>query len=133
MMAETFGSRAAAIVENETGDMVDELWQERTCETGFLPVRRTAYHPLMANMDDEMVLYEAHYWEAKSLPEGFQLFASTKTTPIQLMAHESLPLFGTQFHPEAYDDQHQDGKQFLENFFSLVREYEQTGSLLQLA
>lgn len=133
MMAETFGSRAAAIVEDEPGHMYDDSWKERTCETGFLPVQRTDYHPLMADMDDEMTFLEAHYWEIKSVPDGFRVHASTETTPIQLIAHESLPLFGTQFHPEAYDDQHQDGKHFLKNFFALVTEFERTGTLMQTA
>lgn len=36
------------------------------------------------------------------------------------LAHERLPLFATQFHPELYDQAHPDGKRVLENFFRLA-------------
>ena len=120
MMAETFGSRAAAIDESESGDMLDGAWKERTHESGFMQVRQTAPHQLFDGLGDEMTFLEAHYWEIKGEPEGFQTFAESDITPIQFMAHESMPLFGTQFHPESFDDEHTDGRTFLENFFKLI-------------
>lgn len=120
MMAETYGSRAAAIDESEAGDMMDGAWQERTHELGFMQVRQTKPHPLFEGFSDEMTFFESHYWEIKDLPEGFETFAETDVTPIQFMAHESLPLFGTQFHPEAFTEDNPDGRKFLENFFKLL-------------
>lgn len=120
MMAETFGSRAAAIDEGEQGDMMDGAWKERTHESGYTQVRQTKPHPLFAGLGDEMTFLEAHYWEIKSVPEGFESFAETDTTPIQFLAHKSMPLFASQFHPEAFDDSHPDGRKFLENFFKLM-------------
>ena len=120
MMAETFGSRAAAIDESENGDMLDGAWKERTHESGFMQVRQTKPHPLFAGLGDDMVFMEAHYWEIKSIPEGFEAFAETDTTPIQFLAHQSMPLFATQFHPESFDEDHPDGRKFLENFFKLL-------------
>ena len=120
MMAETFGSRAAAIDESSEGDMYDGKWKERTHESGFMQVRKTAPHPLFEGLGDDMVFLESHYWEIKGTPEGFETFAETDITPIQFMAHKDMPLFGTQFHPESFDDDHQDGRKFLENFFKLM-------------
>lgn len=120
MMAETFGSHAAAIDESAQGDLSDGAWKEHSHEFGFMQVRQTTPHPLFEGLGDEMTFLEMHYWEIKSLPEGFEAFAETDITPIQFMAHKSLPLFGTQFHPEFFDDDHPDGRTFLENFFKLL-------------
>jgi anthranilate/para-aminobenzoate synthase component II len=35
------------------------------------------------------------------------------------MQHESKPLFGVQFHPELFDDEHQNGRRIVENFLDL--------------
>ena len=120
MMAETFGSRAAAIDESEAGDMMDGNWKERTHESGFLPVKQTGEHPLFKGLSDEFVMLEAHYWEIKGLPEGFKNYAKTDTTPLQFLAHETLPLFATQFHPEEWSVEHPDGRLLLRNFFDLA-------------
>lgn len=37
-----------------------------------------------------------------------------------MIAHAERPLFGTQFHPEAYDESHSDGRVLLENFFRIA-------------
>lgn len=120
MLAETFGSRAAAIDESESGDMMDDAWKERTHESGYMQVRQSAPHPLFEGLSVEMTFLEAHYWEIKGTPDGFEVFAESDITPIQFMAHRDLPIFGTQFHPEAFDEDHQDGRLFLENFFKLM-------------
>ena len=121
MMAQTFGVDVGGIDPTESGDMDNDSWRERTHEWGFTPVRQTGAHLLFTGLGPEMSFFEAHYWEVKAVPAGFQVFAETDISPIQLLAHDSLPLFGTQFHPEMYDEDHQDGKRFLENFFELLK------------
>ena len=121
MMAETFGSTAAAIEPAESGDMHDGNWKERTHESGFTPIRKLAEHPLLTGLDDGFQVMEAHYWEIKELPDGFENLAETDVTQIQLMAHKTLPLYGTQVHPEEWDAEHPDGRTFLENFFKLAQ------------
>jgi GMP synthase (glutamine-hydrolysing) len=120
MMAETFGSKAAAIDADESGNMDDESWQKRTHEYGFTRVRQVAEHPLLAGVGSDMVVMEAHYWEIKGLPDGFENFAETDITPLQLIAHKELPLFATQFHPEKWTETNRDGRKILENFFRLA-------------
>ena len=52
------------------------------------------------------------------VPEGFRLLASRENCRVQMLAHESRPIFGTQFHPELQNDAHRDGQRILENFFA---------------
>lgn len=120
MMSEMFGVDVKPINEEETGTMVGGGWRNRTHELGMTPVHVTQDHPLFAGLGHEMKMFQAHYWEVKSLPAGFKAYASSDITPIQFMAHESKPLFGTQFHPEEWDDEHTDGRVLLENFFNLI-------------
>jgi GMP synthase-like glutamine amidotransferase len=89
-------------------------------ERGYMPVRVTAEKGLLDGLGKAPILFESHYWEVKSLPPGFRVLAESDLCPIQAIAHESLPLFGTQFHPEEYDDEHPMGRRVLGNFFRLA-------------
>jgi len=86
-------------------------------ERGFMPLRVVQPHPLFESLAPLPVVYQSHYWEIKSPPHGFRTFAETDLTAVQMIAHERLPLYGTQFHPELYDAAHPDGRILLENFF----------------
>ena len=120
MMAHTMGVKVAPINESEEGTMAGGGWQERTHELGYTDVRSTHSHPLLTGLGAELQMFMAHYWELKAVPAGFRNYAATDITPIQFIAHDTLPLFGTQFHPEGYDDAHPHGRQMLANFFKLL-------------
>jgi GMP synthase-like glutamine amidotransferase len=90
-------------------------------ERGFTPVRVLESHPLFDGVGDRPLVCQLHSWEVKSPPHGFRALAESDVCRVQAIAHESEPLFGTQFHPEAYDDDHPDGRRILENFFRLAR------------
>ncbi len=89
-------------------------------ERGFLPVRLTQSHPLIAGLPAQPVVFQAHYWEVKTVPAGFQVLAESDVCQRQILVHTQQPLFGTQFHPEEYDDTHPDGRQLIENFFRIA-------------
>ncbi len=89
-------------------------------EHGFSPVRVLEPHRLFDGLGERPVIYESHYWEVKSVPDGFTLLASSETCRLQAIAHERWPLFGTQFHPEVNDDEHPDGRRLIENFFRIA-------------
>ena len=89
-------------------------------EHGFMPVRVLEPHPLFDGLGERPVIYESHYWEVKSLPAGFTALASSETCRLQAVAHERLPLFGTQFHPEVNDADHPAGRRLIENFFRIA-------------
>ena len=55
----------------------------------------------------------------KALPKNFKRTAWNETCPIQAMEHTGRPLFGVQFHPELFDDEHPNGRQILKNFLEI--------------
>jgi len=55
----------------------------------------------------------------KELPPDFIRTARNDVSEIQAIQHESLPLFGVQFHPELFDEDHPHGRTILENFLKL--------------
>ena len=114
LMAQAYGAQIGSI--GMDGDA--QIW-----EKGFMAVQPLAPHPLFANLPEELMIYQEHYWEVKALPAGFVPLAKSDVCGIQAMAHARLPLFGVQFHPEEYDASHVDGRQLLINFFDIVKEF----------
>ncbi len=120
LIAETFGTYSAPIDDAPPSATREQVWRERTHERGFMSVHKVAPHQLFDGLEDEMVFMQAHYWEIKAVPKGFDRFAESDVTPIQFIAGRTRPIFATQFHPEQFDDDHPDGRIFLENFFRLI-------------
>lgn len=90
-------------------------------ERGFMPIRiLQSPHPLLAGLQPQPILFQAHYWEVKAPPAGFQVLAESDLSPVQAIAHRDRPLFGVQFHAEEYDEAHLDGRRVLENFFGII-------------
>jgi GMP synthase (glutamine-hydrolysing) len=89
-------------------------------ERGFLPVRVLKSDPLFDDLGQEPILFEAHYWELKESPPGFEVLASTDACRIQAIRHTSSLVYGVQFHPECYTQEHADGRKLLANFFKLA-------------
>jgi GMP synthase (glutamine-hydrolysing) len=92
----------------------------RLKEWGFCKVRVVQRDPLFAGLSDDMVMLEQHVSECSELPAEFELLASSDVCRVQAIRHKTKPLYATQFHPEAYDDEHPDGKRLLQNFFRLA-------------
>src|ERR1700682_3489501 len=87
-------------------------------ERGFFEVE-TDDKGLFARLPRRVNVWHSHCDEVKELPPGFQRTAFNHTCAIQAMQHESKPLFGVQFHPELFDDEHPQGRSILENFLNL--------------
>ena len=108
-------------------------------EWGFVPVRVIKSDPLFDGLGSEPVFLEVHYWEVRQVPPGFELLASTDVCRVQAVRQIDEPVYGVQFHPEAYiapgepskswlvdlvypegyDKLHPAGRRLLENFLSL--------------
>jgi GMP synthase-like glutamine amidotransferase len=88
---------------------------------GFMPIRRVARDPLFAGLPATMTMRCWHYCEVKKLPKGFKLLASSDHCRIAAMRHKNRPLYGVQFHPEAYAEPFLHGKKLLANFAAIVR------------
>lgn len=89
-------------------------------EWGFLPVRVLKSDPLFDGLGQEAILFEAHWWELKEAPPHFEVLASTDACRIQAIRHTGPLVYGTQFHPERYTQEHADGRKLLANFLKLA-------------
>jgi len=89
-------------------------------EWGFLPVRLTRRDPLFESLPDEILVREAHAFHVATAPPEFEILAATDECPVEAFKHRHRILYGTQFHPEAYDDDHPQGRIILENFLRLA-------------
>jgi GMP synthase-like glutamine amidotransferase len=112
-----------------------EDWPRRPCSDpkydlsgyfvadGFFPIRRVLSDPLFAGLPSTMIMRCSHYCEVKELPRGFELLATSGHCRIEAMKHTSRPLYGTQFHPEAYAEPFLHGKKLLSNFARIVERF----------
>ena len=73
-------------------------------EWGFTPVSVVAEDPILDGLGHAPVFLEVHYCEAKAVPPGFHLLASTADCRVQLMKRDDKPVYGAQFHPEGYTE-----------------------------
>jgi GMP synthase (glutamine-hydrolysing) len=87
-------------------------------ERGFFEVE-TEGNGIFEGLPRRVNVWHSHCDEVKLLPRGFQRAAFNETCAIQAMHHESKPLFGVQFHPELFDEEHPHGRRIVENFLNL--------------
>ncbi|MHB0874646.1 MAG: glutamine amidotransferase-related protein [Anaerolineae bacterium] len=90
---------------------------------GFYYVHRLLDDPLFRGLPEEMLMRCSHFCEVKTLPPGFVRLATGAHCDIEAMRHETRPLYGTQFHPEAYEAPHFHGRTLLENFAAIVDDF----------
>jgi len=74
---------------------------------------------IFRGLPNRITVWHSHCDEVKELPAGFHRTAFNQTCAIQAMQHESKPLFGVQFHPELFDDEHPQGRSVVENFLQI--------------
>jgi GMP synthase-like glutamine amidotransferase len=90
---------------------------------GFFPITRIKPDPLFRGLPKKMIMRCSHYCEVKRLPPSFELLASSAHCRIEAMRHQDKLLYGTQFHPEAYEAPFSHGRRLLENFANIVRDF----------
>jgi GMP synthase-like glutamine amidotransferase len=89
-------------------------------EKGYTEVGVDVESPLFGGLGDKVVVSESHYCEIKRVPKTLEVIASNPDCRVQAVAHRDVPVYGVQFHPETFDEEHPDGKRILENFFDLA-------------
>ncbi len=116
-IALAFGAPVDLIERLEPGEGYQGAFRER----GFCEVRLTdkAQNGIFSDLPASLTVWESHCDEVKELPADFIQTATNDVSPIQAMQHTSLPLFGIQFHPELFDEEHPHGRMILENFLKL--------------
>lgn len=74
---------------------------------------------IFAGLPTRLNVWHSHFDEVKELPKGFIGTASNETCATQAIQHTSRPVYGVQFHPELFDDEHPDGRSVVKNFLDL--------------
>ena len=87
-------------------------------ERGFLPVNNTG-DGLFKGLPSPITVWHNHCDEVKELPNGFRKTASNETCEIQAMQEKGRRVYGVQFHPELFNDEHPEGRRIVENFLEL--------------
>lgn len=87
-------------------------------ERGYFPIE-TNQTGLFEGLSSQVTVWHSHFDEVKQLPKGFKRTAWNDTCSIQAMQHETRPVFGVQFHPELFNDEHPDGRRIMEAFLRL--------------
>ena len=113
-MALAFGAPVDLMARLEPGEGYAGAKRER----GYLPVE-TDGNGIFRNLPRTITVWHSHFDEVKQLPKGFRATAWNDNSAIQAMQHTSRPLFGVQFHPELFDDEHPEGRAVIENFLSI--------------
>jgi GMP synthase (glutamine-hydrolysing) len=118
-MALAFGAPVDLIERLAPGEGYQGAFRER----GFCEVELNgdseAGNEIFQGLPQTLTVWESHCDEVKALPADFICTAANTVSPIQAMQHTSRPLFGVQFHPELFDEEHQHGRIILENFLNL--------------
>jgi len=116
-IALAFGAPVGLIERIAPGEGYEGAFRER----GFSAVKLNAETgpAIFKGLPETITVWESHCDEVKELPADFICTAANNVSPIQAMQHTSRPLFGVQFHPELFDEEHPHGRVVLENFINL--------------
>jgi len=116
-MALAFGARVGLIERIAPGEGYEGAFRER----GFSEVDLESpdANPIFNGLPAKITVWESHCDEVKQMPPEFVRIATNAVSPIQGMQHTSRPLFGLQFHPELFDEEHPHGHTILENFLNI--------------
>jgi GMP synthase (glutamine-hydrolysing) len=87
-------------------------------ERGFLPIDNTG-DGLFKGLPSRITVWHNHCDEVKQLPNGFRATAANENCAIQAMQEKGRRVYGIQFHPELFDEEHPEGRQIVENFLAL--------------
>lgn len=90
---------------------------------GYYMVQPVSDSELFDGLPAKFLVRESHEEMVVDVPFDFELLASSPNCPIEVIKNGKMPIFGVQFHPERFDDEHPAGKLILENFFKLASWY----------
>jgi len=101
------------------GEGYEGALRERGYCSVSLAGQNGARENIFRGLPETIAVWESHCDEVKELPQDFICTASNEVSKIQAMQHTSRSLFGVQFHPELFDEEHPHGRTILENFLNL--------------
>ena len=113
-IALAYGAEVGLMGRLEPGEGYNGAKRER----GFLPIANTG-DGLFKGLPSEITVWHNHCDEVKELPDGFRQTATNETCKIQAMQEKGRRVYGVQFHPELFDEEHPEGRHIVENFLKL--------------
>lgn len=75
---------------------------------------------ILRGVPDKTIVWASHHDEVSRLPPKWKVLASSEACPVQVMRHETKPLFGMSFHPEV--EHTRDGVTMFRNFVRICEE-----------
>jgi GMP synthase (glutamine-hydrolysing) len=96
---------------NALGGRVDATGKK---EYGATELRVTAGGEILDGQPAEQICWMSHGDQVMQAPAGFEVLASTETTPVAAFANSEKKIYGVQWHPEVKHSQF--GQNVLENF-----------------
>jgi GMP synthase (glutamine-hydrolysing) len=87
---------------------------------GFRTVVLEDKDTLLAGLPAKIKVMQSYREQVKQLPPNFVRIATSSQTENEGMRHESLLLYGVQFHPEKWNEENLAGKRILENFVQKI-------------
>ena len=83
-------------------------------EYGLALIEPRLEHAIFSGVNGDSQVWMNHRDQVETVPEGFDILASTETCAVAAMAHRDKPLIGVQFHPEVVHTRQ--GAKILSNF-----------------
>ena len=80
-------------------------------------IRIHSVHSLVRNLDS-ICFFEANHCEGIELPDGFTCLAASAFYGVEMMACDTKPFYGVQFHPEVSGE---NGVQLFKNFLEIIK------------
>ena len=99
------------VLAQALGGKVDQTGKR---EYGATDLEVSSSGTLLAGQPDLQVCWMSHGDQVVAAPEGFDVLASTKTTPVAAFESKSKRIYGVQWHPEVKHSQQ--GQKVLTNF-----------------
>lgn len=96
-----------------------QVQKGKSAEYGIAKIEVDEDGALFGGVPRTFNAWVSHFDEVKKMPDGFIRLAHSETCAVEAMQHTSLPLFGTQFHPEVWHTEN--GEKILSNFIDALR------------
>lgn len=104
------------------GGEVEPLGRPAEAEVGFQPIEIVSPDdPLFHSVERKPEVFQEHTHHVSRLPVGFEVLATGSRCPVQALRRPGRPIWGVQFHPEAWDETRPAGERVLLNFFAAAR------------
>lgn len=91
-----------------------EILRSKEPESGDFGIEIIKSDPIFKGLSKNIKVKQMHN-DSITLPDGFELLATSKTCRNQIMKHKGKPIYTTQFHPEYYN------QDLIMNFINLCK------------